>query len=155
MMRLLPLLTAAFLFAGCAGGSTDSDDQRLLIQISNAGKEPLQCRMMFGHWVDRDLGLARIGDGASEDIFVLVRQQPEDGALYVMRDDRKRRMMIENIFCARPDDWQATVGQIDLASVRTAKPASVQVNCALPESGGRVICSKPEFTFRGSSDIVD
>jgi hypothetical protein len=155
MMRLFLFLAAVLLVAGCSSGSTDSDDQRVLIQISNAGAEPLRCRLMFGHWVDRDLGLARNGDGASEDIFVLVRQQPEDGALYIMRDDGQRRMMVENIFCARPNDWQATVGQIDLASVRTATPASVHVNCALPENGGRVICGKPEFTFRGSSTAVE
>ena len=155
MMRFLPFLAAALLAAGCSSGSTDSDDQRVLIQISNTGAEPLQCRLMFGHWVDRDLGLARNGDGSSEDIFVLVRQQAGDGALYVMRDDGKRRMMVENIFCARPDDWQATVSQIDLAAARAARPASVHVTCALPESGGRVICGKPEFMFIGSATIWD
>jgi hypothetical protein len=154
MMRHLFLLAAAFLFVGCAGGAAKSDDPHMLIRIINAGTEPLQCRLMFGHWVDRDLGLVTRDNGAAGNLFVMLQQQQEDGALYVMRDDGQRRMMVENIFCARPDDWQATVGQIDLASVRTAKPASAWVTCALPESGGKVVCGKPRFWLRGSSTVV-
>ena len=56
MIRFLPLL-AVLLLAGCAGAASKSDPE-VLIRISNAGAEPLQCRMMFGHWVDRDLGAA-------------------------------------------------------------------------------------------------
>ena len=155
MSRLLSFLAAAFLLVGCAGSAADSNDPRLTIRVSNTGTEPLQCRLMFGHWVDRDLGLARSGSGAEGDIFVMVRQQPEDGALYVMRDDGQRRMMVENIFCARPDDWQATVGQINLAAIRTKLPGAVHVNCALPESGGRVICGEPELWLSGSSSAVE
>jgi hypothetical protein len=154
MIKFLPLL-AVFLLAACAGGTKDSDDERVVFQITNGGTEPLQCRTMFGHWVDRDLGLAASGYGASGGIVFSVRQQRKDGALYVMRDDGQRRMMVENIFCARPNDWQATVGQIDLATVRTERPATVEVSCALPDSGGRVICGKPKFTFNGSSTAVE
>jgi hypothetical protein len=154
MIRRFCPIAIAFLFAGCTGGTLIPDDRNVMIQISNAGSEPLQCRMMFGHWVDRDLGVAEIGDGGAEDIFVTVRQQPGDGALYVLRDDGQRRMMVENIFCARPNDWRATVGQIDLASVRKAKPASIWVTCALPESGGHVVCGKPKFWLPGTSTVV-
>ncbi|WP_395019077.1 hypothetical protein [Dongia sp.] len=155
MTRFFSLFAAASLLAGCAGGVTESGDPKVMIQIANAGAEPLQCRMIFGHWVERDLGLAEIGDGGAEDIFVTVSQQPQDGALYVMRPDGARRMMLENIFCARPNDWQATVGQIDLASVRMARPATVEVRCALPQNGGRVTCGKPAFTSVGSSTAVE
>jgi hypothetical protein len=147
MTRLLACVALALLAAGCAGGSTQSSDPEVLIRISNARAEPLQCRMMFGHWVDRDLGVATIGGGTATGIAVKVQQQPEDGALYIMRDDGARRMMLENIFCARPDDWQATVGQIDLAAVRTARPKEVWVSCALPQSGGRVACASPKLWF--------
>ena len=147
MIRLLPFLTAALLVAGCALRVTDAADHEVLIRISNARAEPLQCRMMFGHWVDRDLGVATLGSGTSTGISVKVQQQPADGALYVLRDDGARRMMVENIFCARPDDWQATVGQIDLAAVRSARPIEVWISCALPENGGRVACSAPKLWF--------
>ena len=148
MIRLLPL-AIALLLAGCAGDATPSSDPEVLIRISNARAEPLQCRMMFGHWVDRDLGIATIGGGTATGISVKVQQQSKDGALYIMRDDGERRMMVENIFCARPDDWQATVGQMDLAMVRAARPREVWVSCALPETGGRVVCGQPKLWYRG------
>jgi hypothetical protein len=143
MIRFLPLL--AVLLAGCAGDAAQSNDPEVLIRISNTGAEPLQCRMMFGHWVDRDLGVAMNGGGAATGIAVTVQQQLKDGALYIMRNDGERRMMVENIFCARPEDWQATVGQIDLAVLRSARPKEVWVSCALPETGGRVVCAEPKL----------
>lgn len=148
MKRALAILAAAALTAGCSGGAGENPDPEILIRISNARAEPLQCRMMFGHWVDRDLGVATIGGGSGTGIAVTVRQQPKDGALYVMRDDGQRRMMVENIFCARENDWQATVGQIDLAAVRAARPKEVWVSCALPEGGGRVACIAPKLWYR-------
>jgi hypothetical protein len=147
MMRFLPFLAAALLLAACAGDATQSPDPEVLIRISNARAEPLQCRMKFGHWVDRDLGVATIGGGTATGIAVKVQQQPKDGALYIMRDDGERRMMVENIFCARPDDWQATVGQMDLAMVRAARPREVWVSCALPATGGRVVCAQPKLWY--------
>jgi hypothetical protein len=150
MIRRSLLLAATCLLAACAGGAGESGDPQVTIRIANAGSEPLQCRLIFGHWVERDLGLVE-----SDAISVTVRQQPADGALYVMRPDGQRRMMVENIFCARPNDWQATVGQIDLAVVRTERPVSVSVGCALSGSGGRVHCGKPEFLVGGPSAIVE
>ncbi|MDQ7247601.1 hypothetical protein [Dongia sedimenti] len=147
MIRILFVLAAAVMAAGCAGAASKSDPE-VRIRISNAGAEPLQCRMMFGHWVDRDLGAATRGGGTATGIAVTVQQQPKDGALFVMRDDGERRMMLENILCARPNDWQATVGQIDLAVVRTARPKEVWVSCALPETGGRVACAQPKLWYR-------
>lgn len=144
-MRFLSILVAVLLVVGCAGGEMNASDPEVLIRISNAGAEPLQCRVMFGHWVDRDLGIATIGGGTSTGISVKVQQQPKDGALYIMRGDGARRMMVENIFCARPDDWQATVGQLDLAAMRTARPKEVWVSCTLPPSVGRVVCTEPKL----------
>jgi hypothetical protein len=137
-MNRLPPLLGALLLAGCA--ATLSADPEVRIRIANAGTQPLQCRVMFGHWVDRDLGIV-----AANEASVTVQQQPKDGALYVLRDDGQRLMMVENIYCAEPDNWQATVGQVDLAVVRRERPNEVSVRCALPASGGRVTCSEPKL----------
>jgi hypothetical protein len=148
-MTRFGLILGLALLAGCSSAPESVNDPVVKIRISNARAEPLQCRLMFGHWVDRDLGVATIGGGTSTGISVEVRQQPEDGALYVMRDDGQRRMMVENIFCARENDWQATVGQVDLAAIRTARPREVWVSCALPETGGRVVCGSPKLWYHG------
>jgi hypothetical protein len=137
MNRFLPLV-AALLLASCA--AAPSPDPALRIRIANAGTQPLQCRVMFGHWVDRDLGLV-----TANEVSIAVQQQPRDGALYVLRDDGRRRMMVENIYCAQPGNWQATVGQMDLAVVRRQRPKDVSVRCALPAAGGRVTCSEPNL----------
>lgn len=139
MIRRLLVLACALLAIGCTGTTPASVDRKMHILIGNAGSEPLQCRMMFGHWVERDLGILDAGGRMSVDVL----QQKNDGALFVMRDDGERRMMIENIFCARKGDWQASVGQIDLAMVRVGRPAAVSVSCRVPEDGGRVVCLKP------------
>jgi hypothetical protein len=139
MMRILPLFTAVLL-AGCAGNATPSSDPEMLIRITNTGAAPLQCQMKFGHWVDRDLGIV-----TTNEVSVTVQQQPQDGALYAMRDDGQRRMMVENIFCAQKGNWQATVGQMDLAVVRQERPKEVSVSCALPQTGGRVTCTEPKM----------
>ena len=136
MIRLS--LIAALLLTGCA--ATPSPDPQLVIRISNAGAAPLQCQLKFGHWVDRDLGTV-----TTYEVSVTVQQQPKDGALYVMRADGQRLMMVENIFCAQKGNWQATVGQMDLAVVRRARPKEVAVSCALPEAGGRVTCGEPKL----------
>jgi hypothetical protein len=139
MIRFLPLL-AAVLLAGCAGNATPSSDPEMRIRITNTGAALLQCQMKFGHWVDRDLGTV-----TTNEVSVTVQQQPTDGALYIMRDDGQRRMMVENIFCAQKDNWQATVGQINLAVVRGKRPKEVAVSCALPQTGGRVTCTEPKL----------
>jgi hypothetical protein len=136
MMRFLPMVVAGLL-AACTAASQTSDPE-VLIRITNAGAAPLQCQVKFGHWVDRDLGPL-----TTNQVSMTVRQQPKDGALYVMREDGQRLMMVENIFCAQKDNWQATVGQMDLAVVRRARPKEVSVSCALPEAGGRVSCAEP------------
>jgi len=146
MMERLLAGVLVLLVAGCSA-TTETSDPTLRIRISNARPGTLQCRMMFGHWVDRDLGTAEMDAGNGGGISVEVQQQAKDGALYVMRDDGERRMMLENIFCARDGDWQATVGQIDLAAVRTERPREVWVSCGLPEDGGRVACGKPKLWY--------
>ena len=140
MMRHLLALACALLTIGCTEPTPAPADRKVRISIGNSGSEPLECRMMFGHWVERELGILQKGSG---EINVDVLQQKKDGALFIMRADGQRRMMIENIFCARRGDWQASVGQIDLAAVRVGRPVMVLVSCRLPENGGRVDCGKP------------
>jgi hypothetical protein len=122
-------LLAALALAGCATAS--SGDPTVRVTLRNDGAKPMQCRIQFGHWVDRDLGILAPGDATDFEI----QQQPKDGALYIERDDGQRRMMIENIFCHAPDDLQATVGQVDLAPARAARVQEIDAACALPEIG--------------------
>jgi hypothetical protein len=117
-------------------------DRPVTLHLTNTGVEPLQCRLMFGHWVDRDLG--RLAPG--EDMGIAMSQQDADGALYVLRDDGARRMMIETINCGRGADWMGTFGQVDLAPARTARPAGIYTSCAAPDGPGRVICPAIELT---------
>ncbi|MES1152096.1 MAG: hypothetical protein ABUL54_09385 [Dongia sp.] len=123
------ILFCALALAGCA--SVSGGDPTVAVNLRNDGARPMQCRIQFGHWVDRDLGVLGPGAGTRFEI----QQQPRDGALYVERDDGQRKMMIENIFCHAPDDLQATVGQVDLAPARVARPREIEAGCALPQTG--------------------
>ena len=127
------LLLCALLLAGCATAATV--DPTVTVTLTNDGARPMQCRIQFGHWVDRDLGVLAPGAASRFEI----QQQPKDGALYVERDDGQRKMMIENVFCHAPDNLQATVGQVDLAPARTARAQEIDASCALPATG-RVQC---------------
>jgi hypothetical protein len=91
---------------------------------------------MFGHWVEQDLGL--IAPGGS--VGLAISQAGKDGALYILRADGQRRMMIETILCGRDGDWMASYGQVDFAPARSGRPAAIEASCALPEAGGRVAC---------------
>ena len=113
-----------------------SHDRSVILHLTNSGAEPLQCRLMFGHWVDRDLG--RLAPG--EKVEIQIAQQDTDGALFVLRDDGARRMMIETISCGRDGDWMGTFGQVDLAPARRARAAGIGATCAAPAGTGRVIC---------------
>jgi hypothetical protein len=106
------------------------------LQLSNAGSEPLACKIVYGHWVERDLG--GLDPGTTFDIAL--RQQDDDHALFIYRDDMQRRLMIENILCGRAGNWHETAGQIDLARPRQADMAYLEATCAAPAGPGRVSC---------------
>jgi hypothetical protein len=133
-MRIAVFCILASALAGCA--MTPAGDPTVAVNLHNDGVKPLECRIMFGHWVARDLGV--LAPGAVTRFRI--QQQPNDGALYVMRDDGQRRMMIENIFCNAPGNLQATVGQVDLAPARAARMQAIDAGCALPPAGGQVLC---------------
>lgn len=136
---LLPLVVAIFWWGTGQADQIASPhlepDRALRIGLAVAGGQPLHCRLIFGHWVERDLGL--IAPGASVDIDV---SQAKDGALYIMRDDGQRHMMIENIFCGRDGRWMESYGQVDFAPARSRRPVRIDASCAAPAAGGRVDC---------------
>jgi hypothetical protein len=120
---------------------TTSTDRPITLHLTNTGTEPLQCRLMFGHWVDRDLGRLAPGEG----VDIAMMQQDTDGALFILRDDGQRRMMIETINCGRDGNWMESFGQVDLAPVRGSRPTRVDATCAAPVGPGRTLC--PEIVL--------
>jgi hypothetical protein len=127
------ILLCLGLLSSCA---SDAQDRPVTLSLANAGPEPLRCRLMFGHWVDRDLGA--LAPGASTD--VAMTQAARDGALYVLRADGARKMMIETIQCAQSGDWMVSFGQVDFAPVRSRRAQAIEASCAAPAEGGRVAC---------------
>ncbi len=132
MLGLALLGWAAAFGVACA----QEKDGILTLSLANAGALPLHCRLMFGHWVERDLGA--IAPGASTNLEI--SQSGKDGALYIMRDDGQRRMMIETILCGRDGTGMTSYGQVDFAPARSQRPKRIDATCALPPDGGRVIC---------------
>jgi len=132
-MRSRLILLCLGLLSSCA---SDAQDRPVTLSLANAGPEPLRCRLMFGHWVDRDLGA--LAPGASTG--VAMTQAAGDGALYVMRADGERKMMIETIQCAQSGDWMASFGQVDFAPIRSRRVQAIEASCAVPADGGRVAC---------------
>jgi hypothetical protein len=122
--------------SSCAQQPTATNDQAVTLSLTNAGAQPLRCRVMFGHWVDRDLG--GLAPGAAT--AVTMTQSAADGALYVMRPDGQRRMMIETVQCAQPGNWQQSVGQVDLAPIRSRRAHVVEASCTAPARGERIAC---------------
>lgn len=135
--KMLPLL---LILASCM--TDTSIDRPITLHLTNTGAEPLQCRLMFGHWVDRDLGRLAPGEG----VDIAITQQGSDGALFVLRDDGARRMMIETINCGRDNDWMGTFGQVDLAPARAARAAVINAACTAPNGAGRVVCPAIDLT---------
>src|SRR5512134_1351279 len=105
-MRSRLILLCLGLLSSCA---MDAQDRSATLSLANAGNEPLHCRLIFGHWVERDLGT--LAPGAATE--VAMTQAARDGALYVLRADGQRKMMIETIQCAQSGDWMETFGQVD------------------------------------------
>ena len=139
---LLAVLGLALICEGIARADQPAaDDRTLHLSLANTGAVPLHCRLMFGHWVEQDLG--PIAPGAAVDLAI--SQAGKDGALYILRADGQRRMMIETIICGRDGDWMASYGQVDFAPARGSRPARIATSCALPATGGRVACPPPRL----------
>lgn len=134
------MISRLVLLAWCVGVlsscQSDGQDRPVSLALGNAGAEPLRCRLMFGHWVDRDLGT--LAPGAST--ALTMTQAARDGALYVLRADGARKMMIETIQCAQPGDWMRNFGQVDFAPIRSRRVQAIEASCAAPAGGGRTSC---------------
>lgn len=135
-MKIASALLALCAALLCSCAQQEAQDQPVTLSLTNAAPSPLRCHVMFGHWVDRDLG--DLAPGAS--IPLAMTQAAADGALYVMRDDGQRRMMIETVQCARPGRWTETVGQLDLAPIRSRRARAIEASCAAPAVEKRVAC---------------
>lgn len=135
-MKIASALLALCAALLCSCAQQEAQDQPVTLSLTNAAPSPLRCHVMFGHWVDRDLG--DLAPGAS--IPLTMTQAAADGALYVMRDDGQRRMMIETVQCARPGRWTETVGQLDLAPIRSRRARAIEASCAAPAVEKRVAC---------------
>jgi hypothetical protein len=129
-------MLVALLLASCAHAQDAGQDRVVALSLANAGNQPLRCQVMFGHWVDRDLGELLPGAAAKLEMV----QAADDGAIYVMRSDGARKMMIEAIQCARPGSWMESFGQLDLAPIRSRRARAIEASCAAPPGGGRVAC---------------
>jgi hypothetical protein len=105
----------------CTSDPSAPGDQPVTLSLSNAGTKPLLCRLMFGHWVDRDLGTLAPGDSTG-----LAMTQG--------------KMMIETIQCAQSGDWMRSFGQVDFAPVRSRRVRAIEASCAAPAGEGRVAC---------------
>ena len=134
-MTSLRIVLCILMLSACAS-ETERADPVVAMSLTNAGPTPLLCRLMFGHWVDRDLGT--LAPGTS--VALEMQQSARDGAVYVMRADGQRQMMIETIQCARPGAWMETFGQVDFAPVRSRRARAIDASCAAPEGEGRVAC---------------
>ena len=133
MMWRIVVLCLCLGILSCA---PDAQDRTVTLALANAGQQPLRCRLMFGHWVDRDLG--EIVPGSTTELTMT--QAAGDGALYVMRADGERKMMIETIQCAQAGDWMRNFGQVDFAPIRSRRARAIEASCAAPVGGGRTIC---------------
>ena len=131
--RAILLSISLLVLASCA---SEGHDRPVTLALANAGNQPLRCRLMFGHWVDRDLGT--LGPGAATELAMT--QAASDGALYIMRADGERKMMIETIQCAPAGDWMQIFGQVDFAPIRSRRAHAIEASCAAPAAGGRTVC---------------
>lgn len=133
ILRITLLCLCVGLLSSCV---SETQDRPVTLSLANAGTEPLRCRLMFGHWVDRDLGA--LASGASTALSMT--QAANDGALYILRADGERKMMIETIQCAQSGDWMESFGQVDFAPIRSRRAQAIEASCAAPMGGGRTTC---------------
>ena len=136
-LRCLAAATMALALAGCAAQRQDARDAPLAVSLHNDGAVPLRCQLIFGHWVERDLGQIAPGAAVRMDLM----RAGEDGGIYVMRPDGKKKMMVENVICGRADNWRATLGRLDFTPLRQRAARAADAHCAAPVDGGRAACA--------------
>lgn len=132
------LIGALLVLAACTGASepTADDEESVVLSLSNAGGEALQCRILFGHWVEQDLG--QLAAGSTRDIAL--RRQHSDGGLFLPRASDGRRMMIENLVCGPLQDWWERRADVPLLPLRASTARQFGTTCAVTD---RARCSEP------------
>lgn len=133
---------AALVLLSLAACATMDQAAPVEISLTNAGAKPIACRLIYGHWVERDLGELAPG----QEVRFAVEQQASDGALFTMRPDGNMRMMIETIQCGIYPDWLASVGQVDLGPARRMSISAIAASCGQPLDGGRIACAPITMT---------
>ncbi len=136
-LRRLATLALSLALASCVAARQDAADAPLAVSLHNSGAVPLRCQLIFGHWVER--GLGDVAPGAAVQLDLM--RAAEDGGIYVMRPDGKKKMMVENVICGRADNWQPTLGQLDFTPLRQRAAPAATAHCAAPSDGGRVACA--------------
>jgi hypothetical protein len=137
------ILWRASLFAmvmavmACSTARDTGADAPVTHRILNRGTGPIHCMINFGHWVTRDLGVIEKNGSKT----VAFHRQPSDGALYILRDDGQRLMMIENIFCSAPDDSATSRGQVPLLAIQSGQS---QFYSSICRAGEPVQCNEPK-----------
>lgn len=134
-MKMYQPIGALVLLSLAACASVD-EAAPVAVSLRNAGTEPISCRLIYGHWVERDLGELAPGG----EVNFPVEQQASDGALFTMRPDGRMRMMIETIQCGIYPGWMETLGQVDLGPARRARVSGIAASCGQPQDGGRIAC---------------
>lgn len=88
------------------------------LTLRNDGAAAVRCLLMLGHWVTQDVPV--LAPGAATTLALL--RQPEDGALYLLRADGRRRMMVETLVCGDDARWWETRSEVTLQPLREGAP---------------------------------
>lgn len=124
---------------GCAVYSPPTagqDDVEVTLTLANAGGEPLRCGILFGHWVEQDLGRVLPGDA----LDIVLRRQAADGGLFVPRAADGRRMMVENLICGPLDGWWERRADVPLLPLRAGRALHYDAVCSFE---ARARCDGP------------
>ncbi len=143
-MKIHPLLTSllllpVFLPAACMHTPADHP---VNLQLSNDGDAALQCKIVYGHWVERDLGT--LAAGTTFDI-AMRQQEGRSCPLHSIATDMQRRMMIENIRlrARRPTGTPPPARSTWHATRARAMSPILKPLCAAPAGPGRVAATSP------------
>ena len=115
---------------GCATQSPQAagrGDVEVTLRLANAGDEPLRCAILFGHWVEQDLGRVPPGDT----LDVVLRRQSPDGGLFVPRGADGRPMMVENLICGPLAGWWEGRADVTLLPLRAGRDLRYDATCAV------------------------
>lgn len=103
------------------------------LTLVNETARPLRCVAVLAHFMSEELG--SVGPGAEREIAL--RREPASGLLALSPRDG-RDVPLENLQCGLAGDWQASVGELPLGTLRDDPAQAFRAACAL--DGSRVAC---------------